>query len=82
MNGNVIAPIAPHSEAPAIPAPPPQDRPLVALLKLTAAADRLVAGSRGVPLPDRTRALVDQLAAAATEAWDVLGHERRMADGG
>lgn len=74
MNGNVVAPIEPQAGA-----VQPADRALVTLLKLTAAADRLVVGLRNVPLPDSARACVDELTATAAASWDVLGPERRMA---
>ncbi len=78
LNGNATAAISP----PLSPTVEPADRALVALLKLTATADRLIASARAIPLPDRTRALVDELAAGAAEAWTVLGPEHRMAAGG
>lgn len=78
MNGNPTATIPPPAEAP-LGGLQPADRALVTLLKLTAAADRVVAGVRGEPLTDSARALVDELTAAVAASWDVLGPEHRMA---
>jgi hypothetical protein len=59
--------------------PEPADRTLVALLKLTATAERLLAGLRDVELPDHVRSLASELETAAVVSWATLGPERRMA---
>ncbi len=77
LTGNVTSDVPPAPPA----APQHQDPALVALLKLTAAADRLLPVVRRLPLTDDVRARVDELEAAATASWSVLGPERRMAGG-